>query len=78
MAANEIEVAIGKAKKKPSFLGGSDESGNDKSEPDMDDDEGAASADEVAAYKAMEKASSPEDKAKALKTFIKLCTEEGY
>lgn len=76
--ANEIEVAISKSKKKPSFLGGG--SDKEKSDPDMSDDadDGAASADEVEAYKAMEKASSPESKAAALKTFIKLCTEEGY
>jgi len=76
--ANEIEIAVGKAKKKPGFLGGGSDPDKDGDTDMTDSDDGAASADEVDAYKAMEKASSPEDKAKALKTFIKLCTEEGY
>ena len=72
---NSIMIAIGKAKKKPSFGGGMAEAKG--SEPDMDDSE-EASSDEVDAMKAFTDASSPEEKASALKLFIKLCTEGGY
>lgn len=71
---NEIEIAVGKAKKKPPFLGGSDP------DKDEDTDEGAddkASEDEVSLMKEFDKASSPEARASALRTFIKRCTE-GY
>lgn len=71
---NAIMIAIGKAKKKPGFLGG------DHGEPDGDepggDEGGGASEDEAAAYKAFKGAASDEEGMKALKTFIKLCTED--
>lgn len=73
---NAIMIAIGKAKKKPGFLGG--DAGHD--EPDADDagDSGGHSDDELEAMKAFEEAGSPEEKLSALKTIIKLCTEEDY
>lgn len=72
---NAIMIAIGKAKKKPGFLGGGSKE-PDGDEPDGDESSGS-SEDETAAFKAFEDASSSEDKMTALKTFIKLCTE-GY
>lgn len=45
-------------------------------EEDDEDDSSSASADQVAAFKAMERGKTPEEKATALKAFIKLCSED--
>lgn len=75
--ANEIEIAVGKAKKKPGFLGGGSDPDKD-GDTDAPDSDDAASDDEVSLMKVFDKASTPEARATALKTFIKRCTEEGY
>lgn len=52
--------------------------GHDEPDGDEGDDMGMeADEAELDAYKAMESAKSPEEGAKALKAFIKLCTSAG-
>jgi hypothetical protein len=70
---------MGLPDKRPSLVIALGKARDDESEgKGMQDDDDALSVgdDEVEAVKAFEEAKSPEEKAKALKAFIKLC--EGY
>ena len=73
--ANAIMIALGKAKPKSGHMG-MGESPHDEVENEEESDVELAD-DELEAAKMMREAKSDEDFAKALKTFVKICMENG-